>query len=288
MTLAGILWGPMGLFVRYFTAQGLDSLDIVFVRIFFSALFLAGIALVLQPKAYRIRWKDSWCFVGSGLVCIVFFTYFYFRTISLASLSVAAVLLYTSPVFVMFFSLLFFREKLTAQKIFACGSALVGCMFVSGLLGNQSQQILPIGLLTGILSGITYALYSIFGTFALRKGYSSLTTTLYTFLFAVPGAMVLCDLPKVFQVLTASWANFGMAILMALVTAAAPYIFYTLGLSKIDAGPASIIASIEPVVATVVGILVFSEPLTIYGAVGILLVLSAIVLLNLPLKKRGK
>ena len=99
---------------------------------------------------------------------------------------------------------------------------------------------------------------------------------------------MLCDLPKVFQVLTASWANFGMAILMALVTAAAPYVFYTLGLSKIDAGPASIIASIEPVVATVVGILVFSEPLTIYGAVGILLVLSAIVLLNLPLKKRGK
>ena len=71
---------------------------------------------------------------------------------------------------------------------------------------------------------------------------------------------------------------------MGLVVTVLPYVFYTIGLAGVSAGSAAIMASIEPVVATLVSLIVFREGITLYGVLGILLVLSSIVILNIPLK----
>lgn len=92
------------------------------------------------------------------------FTYCYFRTMQTTSLSVAAVLLYTAPIMVTIMSVPLFKEKLTASKVAACVLAFTGCIFVTGLLGN-AQAVSASGILTGLLSGFGYALYSIFGRF---------------------------------------------------------------------------------------------------------------------------
>ena len=68
--------------------------------------------------------------------------------------------------------------------------------------------------------------------------------------------------------------------LTALITAVIPFLAYTLGLQSVEASKAGIIATIEPMVATLIGMVVFSEPLTIMSGAGILLILSAVVLLN--------
>ena len=82
-----------------------------------------------------------------------------------------------------------------------------------------------------------------------------------------------------------SATDFGFLIvfccLTALITAVIPFLAYTLGLERVEASKAGIIATIEPMVATLIGIIVFSEPLTIMSGVGILLILSAVVILNL-------
>ena len=194
-------------------------------------------------------------------------------------LSTAAILLYTSPIWIMLMSVLFFREKLTGRKLLALALAFAGCVLVSGISG---EGITAAGLLVGLGSGLGYGLYSILGTVALRK-YSPYTVTTYTFLFAAIGSWAVCGPADMVSKFTAApdlpWLLF-FCCLTALVTAVVPFLSYTLGLRTVEASRAGIIATIEPMVATLVGILVFSEPLTLLSALGILLILSAVVILN--------
>ena len=107
--LSGCLWGSMGLFVRKLTQAGLSSLEIVGIRAF-STVILMGIALlILNRSLFRIKLKDVWCFVGTGICSILLFNYCYFTAINITSLSIAAVLLYTAPAFVMLMSYVLFK-----------------------------------------------------------------------------------------------------------------------------------------------------------------------------------
>ena len=81
---------------------------------------------------------------------------------------------------------------------------------------------------------------------------------------------------------------FGFYIVFALVSTVVPYILYTMGLSAMENSKASIVASVEPVAATIFGILLFEENMTIHNFIGILLVLGAIVICNINWKTGGK
>ncbi len=143
------------------------------------------------------------------------------------------------------------------------------------------------GFLFGLGSGICYALYSIFSRFALNRGYDPLTITLYTFIFAAAVSVAVTDVRPVWQVVTADAGSFGYAVLFAVASCVLPYTLYTLGLKYIASSTASIIATIEPVVATIVGAAVFAEPVAFpFGYIGIALVLLSVVLINLPVKKK--
>lgn len=72
----------------------------------------------------------------------------------------------------------------------------------------------------------------------------------------------------------------GLSLLTALVTAVIPFLAYTLGLRHVEASKAGILATVEPMVATLIGIFVFSEPLTLMSGLGVLLILTAVVILN--------
>ena len=229
----------------------------------------------------KIRLKDIWCFLGSGLVSIVFFSFCYFRTILLTDLSVAAVLLYTAPSMVIVMSAMFFGEKLTGKKIFAMCLAFIGCVLVTGILGGTSVQIVPAAILSGLGAGLGYALYSIFSRFALEKGYDNLTISFYTFLLAAVGVVPLADIGFIVRTVTAYPGRIGFSFLFSLVTTILPYLFYTWGLKNVENGPASIMASIEPVVATLTGFVVFHETLSPMEMAGVALVLASIVICNI-------
>ena len=284
---AGILWGCIGIFVRHYTALGLSSMQTVSIRMTLAAVMFALFVLIYKPKLYKIRLKDLWCFLGSGIVSVGLFTYFYFTSIELSSLSVAAVLLYTAPAFVMLFSLIFFKEKLTLPKVISLILAILGCAMTTGIIGGNLTVTLA-GFLFGLGSGICYALYSIFSRFALDRGYEPFTITLYTFIFAAAVCLAFTDIPPVIDVVFADFGSVMYALLFALLSCVLPYVFYTLGLKYIASSTASIIATIEPVVATVVGAVVFSEPLAIpFGYLGIAFVLMSVVLINIKIKKKA-
>lgn len=283
--LAGCLWGTMGLFVRQLNAMGLASMEIVEVRSILAALILFACTALKDRRLLKLRPKNLWPLAGSGVLSIVFFNYCYFRTIAMMNLSAAAILLYTAPIFVMLMSLLFFKERLTARKLTALLMAFAGCCLVSGI-ASATESLSLGGLLLGLGSGFGYALYSIFSRFSLNQGLGSITITDYTFLFAAIGGAFFTDFGKLASALSQHgvWL-LGFLVLYCVVTTVAPYLLYTKGLEYVENGPASVMASVEPVVATLLGLLVFSETPTLSAILGMVLVLGALVLLSLHPKQ---
>lgn len=275
------LWGLIGIFVRQLAAQGFTPLQIVNVRNFTSAVCITPLLLGLGKEQFRFALKDLWMFLGTGVISVAFFNFCYFSCIQASSLAVAALLLYTAPAFVMLLSLVLFKERFTAMKGAALVATFLGCGLVTGALLGELKLSL-IGILYGLGSGIGYALYSIFGKFALKK-YSSYTITAYTFYFAFLATLPLAD----YGSCVGQWNfdTFTGALGLGLLCAVVPYILYTMGLKHVEAGKASILATIEPVVASLVGVALFAEPMTMLKLVGMVLVLGSVVLLELPAKK---
>ena len=274
---AATLWGLTGLFVRTLNDFGLDNIQLLFFRSFITALSLFIFLLIKDRSKLKIHIRDLWCFFGTGILSFLLFGFFYFYTIANASMSVAAILLYTAPFFVMLMSGIFFREKITAAKLIALFTAAIGCVLICGTDNNIA--LTPPVILTGIGSGFCYALYSIFGRVALEK-YSSLTVTFYTFSFAALGSLFVVDFPTIAGVCKSAPSAIALAVVFGFVSAVFPYILYTAGLKNTEPGKASIMATLEAVVASLAGIIAFGESLTVTGIFGIILVFSAVWILN--------
>ncbi len=277
--LAGVFWGSMGIFVRALGKYGFSPVQIVCIRVTLAALLFCAI-LPAGRSGARPALRDLPLFLGLGLGSILFFTVCYFYSISVMSLSAAAILLYTSPVWIMLMSVAFFREKITAVKLISLALAFGGCALVSGFSG---KGLTAAGILAGLGSGIGYGLYSILGTVALRR-FSPYAVTAGAFLTAAAGSWVICrpgEMLSKFAAAPSLPQLFGLCVLTAIVTAVIPFLSYTLGLRNLEASRAGILATVEPMTAAVVGILVFSEPVTALSALGIALILSAVVLLNM-------
>ena len=283
--LAGCLWGTMGIFVRHLNVIGLQSMEIVEARSVLTAVGMFAALALFRRDLLKVRAKDLWIFVGGGMASVILFNYCYFQTIQRASLSTAAILLYTSPVFVLLLSVPLFGEKRTRKKLICLVLAITGCALASGV-ASGGMALSPMTLLLGLGSGFGYGLYSIFSRFALQRGYHPITITAYIFLFGALGGILLTDFGQITHVVRADGGNLIYLMVYTLVTTIVPYISYTTGLQQVENGVAAVLACIEPVMATVFGIFVFSEMPTLSGWLGILLVLIALTALNLQPKKQ--
>ena len=280
--IAATLWGSISFFLKTLSNAGMPQMDIVAIRFTLSAIILSIYTFFKDKSYFKIRIKDIWCFIGTGIISLFFFTCCYFSAITMTTASIAAVLLYTAPVFVMIFSIFLFKEELNKNKIIALIMTFIGCILVTGIIfdrGNLSSA----GIILGILSGFGYALYSIFGRYAINRGYSSVTISMYTFLFAAPPALICSDITKSIQLFTepaAIWGAFGMSVLCCVL----PYVLYTLGLKGVESSKASILATVEPAVATVISICFYHEQISFFNICGILLIFASIFVLNMKNK----
>lgn len=276
--LAGTLWGFMGFFRRSLDAMGISASGCIAVRCVFATAFFALTILLTDKTAFKIRLRDIWIFFGTGVLSLFVFGVCYFKAMDHMSLSAAAILLYTAPCFVILMSVPLFREKLDRRKLVAMLMAFCGCCLVSGTAsGNQRLSI--VGVLLGMTSGICYALFSIFSRFAINKGYGTLTINFYSCLLAAIAAIAF-DGGDFAVHICAGAGNFAFAAATGAVTCYLPYMLYTYGLTGMQNGRASIMASIEPVVATFVGVIIYKEGMTVPNVIGVVMVIAAIVILN--------
>lgn len=281
--IAGLFWGSMGIFVRHLNDLGFSSIQVACLRLTTAGILFALILLIKDRKGFKIALRDIPLFLALGLVSILFFTCCYFTAIRLMTMSTAAILLYTSPIWVMILAIIFLKEKFTIQKLIALILAFAGCVLVSGFGG----KVTVVGILVGLGSGLGYGLYSIFGTFALKK-YSPYTVTCYTFLIAGLGSIFVADpvdLVSKISSIENKPALFGFVLLTAVVTAVIPFLLYTLGLNMTTAGKAAVLATVEPAAATLFGFFVMKETVGPVAIAGILLVFAAIIVLSLRKKE---
>ena len=279
------LWGIIGFFANHLYSLGFSSIQVVAVRNLTSALFLVIYLFIKDRRLLKIRIRDFKYFIGTGIISIALFNLCMFQTIQETSISIAAVLLYTAPAFVAVLSRVLFKETLTPLKITALFVTLAGCAFVVGLLPDFKGTISPQGLLLGLGSGFFYALYSIFGKYALKK-YDTLTVTTYTFLFAAVAVTPFSGVTAMAPLLLNPQALLYIVGLSLFSTVLA-FVLYTKGLTVVESSRASIIATIEPVVAAFTGFLVFGERLQLWQYFGIALVLASIILVQeVPRRKK--
>ena len=261
--LAAACWSIIGLFVRTLSEAGLDVWDITLVRIGVGLLAMAVYLILFHRELFRIRLRDLWCFAGAGILSLLCMNFCYNQAVQVTSLALAGTLLYTAPTFVMLMSLLFFHERMTGRKLLCLILAFVGCALVSG-----------------IARGLSYALYSICGRFALDRGYNSWTVTFYSFAFCALGCLLLARPGEIFAAAAARPALLVTMALHGLITGFAAFVLYTNGLRFLETGRASVVASLELVFGALVGLIAYGEAVSADALAGIVLILGAVAILS--------
>lgn len=282
--LGASLWGTIGWFVKHLYTYGFTPMEVVTLRVVSAAIVLLTYMLIKSRESLRLkRVTDIKYFIGTGIFSIVFFNYCMFTAIELSTIPVATALLYTGPAFVIILSLIFFKEPFTKIKAITLIITLIGTALVSGAIPFDPAVFQVAAIIFGLGSGLGYALYSIFSKFALVK-YTSLSITTYTFVvaaltlifffpFAEKGHLLLD--PKVFLL------AFGLGIFPTAIA----YIVYTYGLNQTAASHASIISTVEPVVATLIGVFIFIEPFSFSQLVGMVCVILAVIIIQFDTEK---
>ncbi len=271
---AAVMWGTIGLAARSLFAAGLTPLQAAVWRATSAFAILCAFALVANRPALRVGRRDLPLFATYGAVSVAGFMTVYFAAIQATTVATAAVLLYTAPAWVAVLARLFLGERMTPMKLAAVALAFAGCVLVVGAFGPGVMRLTPAGLMAGLGSGLTYALYSIFGKTALRR-YSPLTTVIYALGF---GALFLIVIAGGIMPVPAGGVPALLYLIAGPTTAA--YLLYITGLQWVEAGRASIIATLEPLVAALAGALILHEPFGPTQWLGAALVITGVVLVG--------
>lgn len=286
---AALLWGTLGIAFRGLQELGATSVAIGFWRALIAAPVIGLILAVRAPSQFRLAVRDLPIMLGYGLISVALFFVVYPAAVQQSSVAVAAVLLYTAPAWVIVLAALIFRETITLQKGIAVLFTFIGVALVAGLTDVGNLQVSVWGLATGLGAGFTYATMSLFGKAALKQ-YAPTTTIFYGLLFGA-----ICLIPFVGQEWNAFLAplsspqGWGWLLYMGILPTAGSFWLYMAGLNALgDAGRASVLATIEPVVAALLGFLLLQEGLSPVQLLGGGLVLIGIVVSAVRVRVRSK
>ncbi len=280
IVIAGIMWGTSGLFSHAFGLYGYTALQKTAVRGTVAFLCMLSFVAIRHREAFRIKLADLWLYVGIGIT-LFGAAAAYYASMVLTSEATAVVLMYTSPIYVLIFSVLFFGERLTPLKLIAVAGMLLGCCFVSGIFEGFSGNLA--GILLGLLAGVSYGGYNILTKIALRRSCAPMSTTLYGFAGMAILAVCTCTPTEIFPKMMQDPAVLiPLSVGLGVVTYVIPYFLYTLALRELPAGTASALGIIEPMSATLFAIFLLDADVTVFSVLGILLILGCVLLLSRP------
>ena len=275
---AGLMWGSSGIFVHFLAPIGFSSLQMTAVRSTVSAVAMLVYIIIRNYKLIKVKPRDIVILACAGL------SYFatassYYAAMQASSVSTAVILMYTAPIFVMAYSVTFMSEKLTPNKGISVLMMLVGCALVSGVIGGMKFSLL--GILLGLLAGVSYSAYNIFAKKAMDRGINPLSATLWCFFTASIAAFCVSNPPQMLQITMQApiWVPF-MLVGLGIITCVLPYFLYSLALRELPAGTASALGIVEPMAATLYSVMFLGEKLGLASIFGIVLILGAVFLLS--------
>lgn len=286
---AASMWGTIGIFFTILHFEfGMSALSIGFLRALLATLFLVVGLLMFKRDALRMPRHLLFTYILFGLFGVAFFYVLNTQAVILTNVATASVLLYTAPVYVTLFAWRLWGEPLTARKIGAVIAAFIGCALVARAYDPGALQLNSIGVLVAAAAGFTYALFTIFSKHLSTRA-SPWTTVTYSLVFGTLFLLPLqfFNIPGLGAPGYEGMVGEPLAWLAMLGLCLGPtlgsYTLFNMGLRTVPAGVASVIATIEPVVAGIAGFVVFGqvlEPLQIVGAVIIICAALSLTLWN--------
>ena len=276
--IASVLWGTSGLFVNNLSPYGFSSLQMTAVRALISFLFLLVFVLVKDRKLLKAKPVDILLFALGGLG-LFGTSSCYYTSMQMTSVSTAFVLMYTAPILVTVFSVIFMKEKMSILKGVSIGCMLVGCCFVSGVISGFKFDL--IGIAFGLLSGISYATYNVVTKIVIMRKNSSVTASFYSIMFMAVFAIAFCspwEIPS--HVAQNPAVTLPLVLALGVVTHVIPYLLYSNAMSFLPAGTTTAMGIVEPMSATLISIIFLGEEPDTWSIIGIILILSAVFILS--------
>lgn len=280
--IAGLLWGTIGIFSTLLGQMGFSASETSFYRLL-SATVLLAIVLIVKGKGFslfKISKKGLISCILVGVVSQALYNICYMSSVQTAGMSTAAVLLYTSPVFVLIISKIVFREKITGLKILAIVLNILGCVLtVTGGSFVTAGTDIKAGIIMGVLAGFTYGLLPVLSRIGADKE-NPYTSAFYGLLF---GMIALFFIVRPYNGLSVPFTLPMLLVIIGfgLIPSAAAYIIYFGGLGKVtETSVVPVLCSIETIAASIFGILIFHESFSIIKAAGVLLVFGSIFFIN--------
>lgn len=276
--LAAGLWATLGLFYTRLAASGLPLLTIVFFRAALAALVLLLVLAWRSRPSLRLDRQDLPFFLLFGLLGVAAFYAVYIHAIALTGMGMAAVLMYTAPAWVTLWGVLFLGERMNWIRGIALILACVGCALVGRAYDLSRMRLNLPGILCGLGAGLTYGLYTVFSKIAQRR-HTAWVTLAYALGF---GALFLVPLQSpaaVVRALTAPASLFWL-LMLGLVPTLGGGLAFNAALRLVPASSASIVATLEPVIAGFLGWAVLRERMEAPQLLGASLILAAVLTLQ--------
>ncbi len=278
--LSGILWGTIGLFVKVLDAKGSTSEYTTFMRMFFAFLLLLVITLIMEGAApFRISRRTMLSCALLGFVSMSLNNLCYTNAVNRLGMSLAAAMLYMAPIFTSIQSKLLFKEKIGTSKIIALAFNVLGCALAATGGRLSLEGVSAAGLLFGIGAAVAYSTQNIFGRLATDEA-SPFVVATYNFFFAavftLAAARPFAAMDDPFEPQILIWG-----LLFGLIPTTIAYLLYFAGIQGLtETSKVPVFCSLELVVATMLGGLLFGEDLPPASLLGTVMILVSIILMN--------
>ncbi len=279
--IAGMFWGTTGLFMELLAGAGAGNSLVSLLRVGTAAVIMLPVVWIhCGPGAFRVSGKTLLMCAAMGFTAHTLFNICYTAAVDSVGIATAAVLLYASLIFVVILSRIFFKEPVTVHKVAALAVNLAGC-FLTVTGGDPGVlSFMLFGTVMGLLAALSYSTVPIFGKITTGNTHPYVIT-FYNFLF---GTLFLLPFIAASPAsdLRASGTILILGLGSGLVSAVIPYMLFMTGLSKpIEASKVNVIASMEVVVAALIGVNVFHESMNGWKLAGMAMVLCSILIMNL-------
>lgn len=266
---AALLWATLGPVARFLLEAGVSALEIGFWRATIAAMLFAAHAGVRRQPWVATR--DLPAIAGFALIGVATFYVAFFRAVESGGAALAAILLYTAPVWVAIAARVWLQERITRKKVAAIALTLGGVALVAFGSGSDVRSAAgAAGIGWGLLAGVAYASYYLFG-----KRFFARYEPARVFAIAMPlGAAAL--LPLIHFAEKPAWA-WALLVFVAAVPTYAAYLLYAAGLARTEATRAATIATVEPMAAALLAYAVWGEALGPVAYAGAALIVLGVV-----------
>ena len=286
VVLAALMWGLSGSSAKFLFNSGITPYQLVQLRLTISTTILFLWLLIRNPILLKIDRKDILYFMLFGTVGMAGVQFTYLFTISKIKVAAAILLQYLAPSFIAIHSVVFMREKLAPATVAALLGATFGCYLVVGAYNLDILTMNIVGIISGILSAITFAWYSIHGEYGMRR-YNPWTVLSYALLF---GALVWNVLHPPLEAFMHAYSpiQWFWILYIGVLGTLVPFGLYLEGINLIRSTRASITATLEPITAGILSYLFLNEVMEPAQIVGGIIIIASIILLQLHQQQDNK